>query len=193
MTSAQGHKINLPSARCKYLVTHPRIKVAHTNYHSREAGRATPSPALLRTPVSRSSRRTCHLPAPISFSTTQSFSEDPHLTAPYACASFSAVTLELLAYLQDPELVARFQRRCGLFLVEGARQSGGRSRAPAGDPVPADKAREHLRARCGDQDMNSNFRQKEDGYADGVSRFVWGNCSPKYLSASSLNMILICI
>lgn len=189
MTSAQGHKINLPSACCKYLVTQPRIKVTHTNYHSRKAGHPTPCPALLRTPVARSSGRTCELPAPISPSTTQSCSEDPHLSAPCACAPFSAVTLELLAYLQDPELVARFQRRCGLFLVEGARQSGGRSRAPAGDPVPADKSREHLRARCGHQDMNSNFRHKEDGYADGVSRFMRGNCSPKYLSASSLKMI----
>ncbi|XP_073351483.1 sphingosine-1-phosphate phosphatase 2 [Pagrus major] len=80
------------------------------------------------------------------------------------------VTLEHLAYLQDPELVARFQRRCGLYLVEGAHQSGGRSRAPTGDSVLADKAREHLRGRCDRQDMNSNFRHKENGYADGGSR-----------------------
>uniref|UniRef100_UPI003AB0028F sphingosine-1-phosphate phosphatase 2 isoform X5 n=1 Tax=Centroberyx gerrardi TaxID=166262 RepID=UPI003AB0028F len=36
--------------------------------------------------------------------------------------------LELLVYLHDPELVARFQRRCGLFLIEAAHHSGGKTR-----------------------------------------------------------------
>ena len=63
-------------------MTHPRIKVVQTHYRSRKAGHPTPSPAPLRTPVSRSSGRTCSLPAPISPSTTRSCSEDPHLSAP---------------------------------------------------------------------------------------------------------------
>lgn len=78
--------------------------------------------------------------------------------------------LELLAYLQDPELVARFQRRCGLFLVEAAHHSRGKTSSSAGTPVHADKSREQLRGRWDHQDNNSNYKHKENGYAAGVSR-----------------------
>ncbi|XP_070827207.1 sphingosine-1-phosphate phosphatase 2 [Chaetodon trifascialis] len=82
--------------------------------------------------------------------------------------------LELLAYLQDPELVARFQRRCGLFLVEAAHHSGGRTRDPEPTPVHADKPREQLRGRWDHQDKNSNYKHKENGYA------VGGCSKPQY-------------
>ncbi|XP_008290637.1 sphingosine-1-phosphate phosphatase 2, partial [Stegastes partitus] len=69
---------------------------------------------------------------------------------------------ELLAYLQDPELVARFQRRCGLFLVGGAHHgTGGR----AGAPVGAEGPRGGLRGSWDQQDSNSNYKYKENGCA----------------------------
>ncbi|XP_076590855.1 sphingosine-1-phosphate phosphatase 2 isoform X1 [Chaetodon auriga] len=82
--------------------------------------------------------------------------------------------LELLAYLQDPVLVARFQRRCGLFPVEAAHHSGGTTRASEPTPVHADKPREQLRGRWDHQDKNSNYKHKENGYADG------GCSTPQY-------------
>nr|XP_046244419.1 sphingosine-1-phosphate phosphatase 2 [Scatophagus argus] len=79
--------------------------------------------------------------------------------------------LELLAYLQDPELVARFQRRCGLFLVEAVHHSRQGTCAPTGTAVRADKPRGQLRGKWGRQDKNSNFKHKENGYAvSGCSR-----------------------
>ncbi|XP_035536643.1 sphingosine-1-phosphate phosphatase 2 [Morone saxatilis] len=66
--------------------------------------------------------------------------------------------LELLAYLHDSELVARFQRRCGLFLVEAAHHSRGGTR---------DTPRGQLRGRWDHQDNNSNFKHKENGCANG--------------------------
>ncbi|XP_029965329.1 sphingosine-1-phosphate phosphatase 2 [Salarias fasciatus] len=67
---------------------------------------------------------------------------------------------DLLSYLQDPELVARFQRRCGLFLVEAphhnqGRRTGNRTRGPP-------------RGRWDHQDNNSNYEYKESGYAADV-------------------------
>jgi len=41
--------------------------------------------------------------------------------------------LQRLSYLQDSELVARFQRRCGLVLVEAARSEPGGG-GPRGAP-----------------------------------------------------------
>ncbi|KAI3354508.1 hypothetical protein L3Q82_019020, partial [Scortum barcoo] len=75
--------------------------------------------------------------------------------------------LELLAYLHDPELVARFQRRCGLFLVEDARRGSGRTRAPARDQVHAETPLSQLKGRWEHQDRNSNFEYKQNGCADG--------------------------
>ncbi|KAM9358627.1 sphingosine-1-phosphate phosphatase 2 [Symphorus nematophorus] len=70
--------------------------------------------------------------------------------------------LDLLDYLHDPELVARFQRRCGLFLVDAAHP-----RTVA--PVHADRPRGQLRGRWEHQDKNSNYKQ--NGYSDsGCSR-----------------------
>ncbi|KAK2846872.1 hypothetical protein Q5P01_009871 [Channa striata] len=59
---------------------------------------------------------------------------------------------ELLTYLHDPELVARFQRRCGLFPVEAAHHRRGTARAPPGTR---------------EQDNNSNYKQPEKGWGDG--------------------------
>lgn len=66
--------------------------------------------------------------------------------------------LELLDYLQDPELVARFQRRCGLFLVESARCNGGTTHAPTGTASPSSKPRGHPEGKQEQQENNSKFQ-----------------------------------
>nr|XP_033486810.1 sphingosine-1-phosphate phosphatase 2 isoform X1 [Epinephelus lanceolatus] len=71
--------------------------------------------------------------------------------------------LELLAYLHDSELVAQFQRRCGLFLVDAAHHSKERTRAPTGTPVHAEEPRGQLKGRWDHQDKNSNYQYKENG------------------------------
>lgn len=75
--------------------------------------------------------------------------------------------LELLAYLHDPELVARFQRRCGLFLIEAAHHGGGTARAPTGSRTHANTPRGQLRERCDHHDKTSNYKFKECGPAVG--------------------------
>lgn len=72
---------------------------------------------------------------------------------------------ELLAYLHDPELVARFQRRCGLFLVESAHH--GRTSEPTG--TGSEKGPAQLRAKAKQQDQNSNVTHEANGYATNVS------------------------
>ncbi|XP_072249107.1 sphingosine-1-phosphate phosphatase 2 [Leuresthes tenuis] len=74
---------------------------------------------------------------------------------------------ELLGYLQDPELVARFQRLCGLFLVEASCHCGGRTRAPNGAPTTWEKARGHLRRRWDHQDSKWNHQYKGNGCTAG--------------------------
>lgn len=74
---------------------------------------------------------------------------------------------ELLAYLHDPELVARFQRLCGLFLVEPAHR--GRAREPTG--TGREEGPAQLRAKAKQQDQNSNVTHEANGYAANVSRF----------------------
>ncbi|XP_041665057.1 sphingosine-1-phosphate phosphatase 2 [Cheilinus undulatus] len=71
--------------------------------------------------------------------------------------------LELLEYLHDSELVARFQRRCGLFLVEGTSHNRGGTRSVRG--THADKPREQMERRWDHQDKNSNYTLKENGCA----------------------------
>ncbi|KAM9318406.1 sphingosine-1-phosphate phosphatase 2 [Pholidichthys leucotaenia] len=72
---------------------------------------------------------------------------------------------ELWDYLQDSELVARFQRWCGLFPVEAAGHNCANTREPTGDP---------RRGRWDHQDPNSNHKYKENGCAA-------GNCpKPEY-------------
>ncbi|XP_006801220.1 sphingosine-1-phosphate phosphatase 2 isoform X1 [Neolamprologus brichardi] len=61
--------------------------------------------------------------------------------------------MELLTYLHDSELVARFQRRCGLFLVESAHLKPERPRGQL------------VRDRLDHHDRNSNYKYKENGYA----------------------------
>lgn len=80
--------------------------------------------------------------------------------------------LETLAYLQDPELVARFQRRCGLFLVEAAHHSRGRTHASTGTMPQVDKPHGQLKAKWDQQDKNSNFKHEANGYAVSVSRVL---------------------
>ncbi|XP_034556367.1 sphingosine-1-phosphate phosphatase 2 [Notolabrus celidotus] len=65
--------------------------------------------------------------------------------------------LQLLAYLHDSELVARFQRGCGLVLVEATNHSRGGTRAQTGTPG--------ARWQGDHQDKNSNYTQKENGHA----------------------------
>lgn len=72
---------------------------------------------------------------------------------------------ELLAYLHDPELVARFQRRCGLYLVESARH--GRTNEPTG--TGSEKGPAQLRAKAKQQDQNSNVTHEANGHAANVS------------------------
>lgn len=80
--------------------------------------------------------------------------------------------LELLTYLHDPELVARFQRRCGLYFVEAAHHRQGRATAPSETPVYADKPRGQLNGRWDHQDSNSNYKHKQNGCAVDVSPLV---------------------
>lgn len=84
--------------------------------------------------------------------------------------------LDLLVYLQDPELVARFQRRCGLFLVEDAHHSLYTTHAAKGAAAHADKPCGQQRIRRETQDKNSNFKHEANGYVTDVSRLpVWEN------------------
>ncbi|XP_022078155.2 sphingosine-1-phosphate phosphatase 2 [Acanthochromis polyacanthus] len=73
---------------------------------------------------------------------------------------------ELLAYLQDPELVARFQRRCGLFLVGASHPSRRRTGGHTGASVRDEGQQEQLRKNWDHQDSNSNYKYKENGCAD---------------------------
>lgn len=74
-----------------------------------------------------------------------------------------------LDYLHDPELVARFQRRCGLFLVGDARRGPGRTRAPAGTPAGPRGQPQGTRGHQGD---DSDLNCRENGRAVSVSRFL---------------------
>ncbi|KAK5868244.1 hypothetical protein PBY51_009276 [Eleginops maclovinus] len=65
---------------------------------------------------------------------------------------------ELFAYLHDPELVARFQRRCGLFLVQDAHHDPERAKQN-GD----DESRGQQNRRWDHQDKNSNYKIKQNG------------------------------
>ncbi|XP_034721138.1 sphingosine-1-phosphate phosphatase 2 isoform X1 [Etheostoma cragini] len=69
--------------------------------------------------------------------------------------------LKLLTYLHDSELVARFQRRCGLVLVEGAHPSLVRLSSPRGTPAHAEVPRGQLKGGRDHQDNNSNYKYKE--------------------------------
>lgn len=68
--------------------------------------------------------------------------------------------MDLLAYLQDPELVARFQRRCGLFLVEASHHKQGKGTRNQANGQRTVQWEQH--------DTNSNYKYKENGYAADV-------------------------
>lgn len=72
---------------------------------------------------------------------------------------------ELWDFLQDPELVARFQRRCGLFLVGAPHPPGGGkgTAVPNGTHINGETARGHLRARWDYQDRNCNYKHTGNG------------------------------
>ncbi|XP_053177119.1 sphingosine-1-phosphate phosphatase 2 isoform X1 [Scomber japonicus] len=76
--------------------------------------------------------------------------------------------LELLAYLHDSELVAGFQRRCGLFLVEAGHHSQEMIRSETGTPVQDEKPRGQMRRSWEHQDNNSNYKYKENGCTTGA-------------------------
>lgn len=66
--------------------------------------------------------------------------------------------------------MARFQRRCGLFLVEAAHHGRERTRASTGHPVHGDKPRGELRDRWDARDNNSARNDEGNGPKDaGVS------------------------
>ncbi|XP_020774238.1 sphingosine-1-phosphate phosphatase 2 isoform X2 [Boleophthalmus pectinirostris] len=80
--------------------------------------------------------------------------------------------LELLAYLQDSELVARFQRCCGLYLIrEGAESHHNMSRNQTCRTGTA-----HKDEACGQPrqrfDNNSNAEYKENGHCVKVVMYV---------------------
>ncbi|XP_041733868.1 sphingosine-1-phosphate phosphatase 2-like isoform X1 [Coregonus clupeaformis] len=85
--------------------------------------------------------------------------------------------LKLLKYLHGSELVAKFQRACGLFPIEAAHQNGNWANPPRETPLQdADAPDKLTRLRCGnghaitnEQDSNSNDKHKENGYGVGVS------------------------
>ncbi|XP_023834640.1 sphingosine-1-phosphate phosphatase 2 [Salvelinus sp. IW2-2015] len=90
--------------------------------------------------------------------------------------------LKLLKYLHGSELVAKFQRACGLFLIEAAHQNGNWVHPPRETPlIDAEAPHQLARLRCGnghvitnEKDSNSNDKHKENGYSVGVS------ASPQY-------------
>ncbi|KAK5928929.1 hypothetical protein CgunFtcFv8_010207 [Champsocephalus gunnari] len=67
---------------------------------------------------------------------------------------------ELLSYLHEPELVARFQRRCGLFLVRDPHHGPQGKREHA-----ADEPRAQRNGRRDHQDKNSNYEIQQNGCA----------------------------
>ncbi|XP_047248374.1 sphingosine-1-phosphate phosphatase 2 isoform X2 [Girardinichthys multiradiatus] len=69
---------------------------------------------------------------------------------------------ELLAFLQDPELVARFQRRCGLYLAEGLTRDHDKTRPANGAPITGEKTLGHMDGSWDHQDGNINYRYKQD-------------------------------
>lgn len=72
-------------------------------------------------------------------------------------------------YLQNPELVARFQRRCGLFLVEGARCNGGTTHAPTGAASPSREPRGQLEGKREEQEKNAKVQSDARRRAAAVS------------------------
>ncbi|KAF3848112.1 hypothetical protein F7725_021140 [Dissostichus mawsoni] len=66
---------------------------------------------------------------------------------------------ELLSYLHEPELVARFQRRCGLFLVRDPHHGPQRKKEHADEP------RAQRNGRWDHQDKNSNYEIQQNGCA----------------------------
>ncbi|XP_076001961.1 sphingosine-1-phosphate phosphatase 2 [Genypterus blacodes] len=79
---------------------------------------------------------------------------------------------EFLSYLHDSELVARFQRRCGLFLVEAAHH--GKTRVFTGHNVQGDKSRGELRERWATHDSDPPQKHEANGRKDA------GGCRPNY-------------
>uniref|UniRef100_A0A3P9IPG0 Sphingosine-1-phosphate phosphatase 2 n=1 Tax=Oryzias latipes TaxID=8090 RepID=A0A3P9IPG0_ORYLA len=77
-------------------------------------------------------------------------------------------------FLQDPELVARFQRRCGLFLVVvGAPHAPGKEKGTAvlnGTRINGETTLGHLKARLNHQDRNCNYKHTGNGGAADRSR-----------------------
>nr|XP_049580701.1 sphingosine-1-phosphate phosphatase 2 isoform X2 [Syngnathus scovelli] len=72
----------------------------------------------------------------------------------------SPAKLEALVYLQDSELVAAFQRRCGLYLARATRQS--RRMAHAGTSDHIHQSRGLRKTTLDHQDSNSNYEYEKN-------------------------------
>ncbi|XP_037122909.1 sphingosine-1-phosphate phosphatase 2 isoform X1 [Syngnathus acus] len=72
----------------------------------------------------------------------------------------SPAKLEALVYLQDSELVAAFQRRCGLYLARATRHS--RRMAHAGTSDHIHQSRGLRKATLDHQDSNSNYKYEKN-------------------------------
>nr|XP_046172552.1 sphingosine-1-phosphate phosphatase 2 isoform X1 [Oncorhynchus gorbuscha] len=85
--------------------------------------------------------------------------------------------LKLLKYLHGSELVAKFQRACGLFLIEASHQNGNWVHPPRETAlIDAETPHQLSRLRCGnghvitnEKDSNSNDKHKKNEYSVGVS------------------------
>ncbi|XP_037829374.1 sphingosine-1-phosphate phosphatase 2 [Kryptolebias marmoratus] len=71
--------------------------------------------------------------------------------------------LELLEYLLDPELVARFQRRCGLFLVKASCHGPGRTQFQKTVRIHGEEPHGSQKGRWDHQDKNSNYKSSLNG------------------------------
>lgn len=94
---------------------------------------------------------------------------------------------ELLTYLHGSELVVRFQRRCGLYLLEAEHHSCARSCSPTANGHAGPRGVKQLEDRHNIQDNKHNNNQyKENGGGTPVS----GSFFPFYCKQTKLDHLL---
>lgn len=87
---------------------------------------------------------------------------------------------ELLTYLHGSELVVRFQRRCGLYLLEAEHHSCARSCSPTANGHAGPRGVKQLEDRHNIQDNKHNNNQyKENGCGTPVSVFFFSSIANK--------------